>query len=271
MSNDAALGVPLLVLHDKYLTAIEQRIYLMPCSATEELIALQAREGPEMLLEVSGLITAWRGMNWLLPAAANVAGPASSAPVEPTPIPPGGRAKPIVVVEAETNTESSAPPEVATSESAIIATTPETIADELDSLLDRAVPVVPRSGDAGAATVAPADPRATEHGVLASSASPSPTILLARPIRVQDRRATFVRDERSGALRAVFTGKSGGVPSNAEVLPCTLLDSIETATRRSAAGTSLLVSGIVTQGSGGRSYFLPTKVRALREGKWISP
>lgn len=255
----------------------------MPCAATDELVQLQHNGGDAQLIELSGLVTAHRGENWLLPAVAGLAGTTLNAPAEGPPIPPGGRRAPAVPAESpRTPTAPSGDePPTATAPPTVEALSPETIADQLEALLDEAIPVAPRSGDPGAPTVAPADPTREERGVVPPAQSPHsdasdsgnarPRALLGHPTRVQDRRCTIIRDERTGALRMAFAASAGELPASAEILPCAELDRLEVAARGSARGVPVLASGLVTQGSDGRAYILPTVVRPLRAGKWILP
>ena len=285
VSVDHASGIPIFVLWARDLSGAKRRLWLMPCASTDELIRLQSREGGQQLIELSGLITASQGQNWLLPAVANLGGTTLTAVESEPPIPPGGRRRttPAAVSGAVPHTPlDAADPSAADATAAgpeVVAIAPETIADELDKMLDDAVPVVPRSADAGAPTIAPANPTEQERGVIsggdggaehAGSNAPSNPIL-QRPTRVQDRRVTLVRDERTGAWRAVFAGRAAGLPSSAQLLPCARLDAINSMARGAAPGTPFLVSGILTHDAEGSAYLLPTLVRPLRAGKWILP
>ncbi len=289
VSVDQQSGIPVFVLWDRDLSGAERRLWLMPCASTDELVRLQSREGGQQLIELSGLVTASQGQNWLLPAVANLGGTTLTAKEIEPPIPPGGRRR--VATPLAPDSVTTAPPAATTpappadgerpdvDAPAVVALAPETIADELEAMLDQAVPVVPRSADAGAPTVAPLNPTEQERGVISGAAGGSdasgPDVpgqrILERPTRVQDRRVTFVRDERTGAWRAVFAGRSAGLPSSAQVLPCARLDAINLMARRAAPGSPFLVTGILTHDSHGCAYLLPTMARPLRSGKWILP
>lgn len=262
-------GVPQFVLWHAGGEESDQGLLLMPCALTRDLVALQQREGEDRLIQVSGLVTAYRGRNWLLPAAASLGSLASEQPDPGPAIPPGGRRI------AGASAPSNATPAV-TTPTEVVAVSPETIADQLDALLDEAGAPAPRSADPGRATVAAPDPRATERGVPESPdgvgvSAAGTAIAIARPVRVQDRRVTLTRDERGGAWRAVFSAASGGLPSSAELLPCARLDQMERSARGSPAGTPFLISGVLTEGESGRWFVLPTMVRPLRAGKWLFP
>ena len=83
---------------------------------------------------------------------------------------------------------------------------------------------------------------------------------------LQERRGHLVRDPSSGTWRFVLDGSSQSL----ELLPCTLLETIERGVRQSAVPTAIVISGRVTAFQG-RNYLLPSNFRAAREGRGIGP
>lgn len=86
-----------------------------------------------------------------------------------------------------------------------------------------------------------------------------------------DRRGTVTRDPVTGAW--VFVLASGGVQEGdiaMELLPCSTLDRLISMTRSAPQTMSVVLTGEVTAFAG-RNYLRPTRMRALREGRWIGP
>ena len=83
---------------------------------------------------------------------------------------------------------------------------------------------------------------------------------------IQERRGHLIRDSSSGTWRFVFEGSSQSL----ELLPCTLLQTIERGVRQSVVPSAMVISGRVT-GFQGRNYLLPSNFRTAREGRGIGP
>jgi hypothetical protein len=94
---------------------------------------------------------------------------------------------------------------------------------------------------------------------------------LMPPQRLLDRRGTVTRDPVTGAW--VFVLASGGLNEGdiaMELLPCSALDRLISMTRSAPQTMSVVLTGEVTAFAG-RNYLRPTRMRSLREGRWIGP
>lgn len=100
----------------------------------------------------------------------------------------------------------------------------------------------------------------------AAKNSPPRTLGFKPGTHLQERRGHLVRDPSSGTWRFVFDGSSQSL----ELLPCTLLQTIERQVRQSVVPTAIVISGRVT-GFQGRNYLLPSNFRTAREGRGIGP
>ncbi|MAB29436.1 MAG: hypothetical protein CMJ53_09210, partial [Planctomycetaceae bacterium] len=84
---------------------------------------------------------------------------------------------------------------------------------------------------------------------------------MAEGDRIQNRRCSILRDQRSGTWRILFT--SEGVDRRdptMEILPCLLLEKLQRRAAQSDLPESILLSGEITRYQG-RNYLLPTRWR----------
>lgn len=92
---------------------------------------------------------------------------------------------------------------------------------------------------------------------------------VANGTRVTQRLGRLTRDPQSGSWRFVPTQTTGSGDPSIEVLPCLMLEKLETAAREADASPAILISGTVYAYEG-RSYLLPTSFRRAREGRGLS-
>ena len=79
--------------------------------------------------------------------------------------------------------------------------------------------------------------------------------------RIQNRRCSILRDQRSGTWRIVFDSEAADQRDpTMEILPCLLLEKLQRRAAQSDLPESILLSGEITRYQG-RSYLLPTRWR----------
>lgn len=89
--------------------------------------------------------------------------------------------------------------------------------------------------------------------------------------RIQNRRCTVLRDQRSGTWRVIFESEgSDQRDPTMEILPCLLLGKLERRSAQSDLPGSILLSGEVTRYRG-RNYLLPTRWRPTTPSSNIQP
>jgi hypothetical protein len=88
--------------------------------------------------------------------------------------------------------------------------------------------------------------------------------------RLHDRLGTVLRDPVNGVWRFVFESSRGRVGEReAELLPCTLTESLAKQAQATGGLNSGIISGEITLFEG-RSYLLPTSFAGLRTGKLLT-
>ena len=206
---------------------------MLPSRALEDMLHAHEADEAGGSFEVTGRILVYDGMNFLLPSIGTPV--TRPLPLDTTP-----------EQEAEsTESESNAPANS-------LAGGDELVADRLEARLRDRIGVLPRSSDQGRAEV-------------------DPDLTLGEGTRLQNRRGSIVRDQRTGTWRFVFDARGGGsVDPAMELLPCLLLERLQRAAAVSELPPAVLISGEVTAFNG-RNYLLPTIWRPTGSGRNLVP
>lgn len=214
---------------------LARELVLMPGEVRSDLVeAAKARGGPNGLatqdLEIHGVVHAHRGRNYLRATAVNL--------VETPPTP----------IESRSESEGSAGREPPTLESAFLEE--DDLVGRLEAELDARTGRAPRS-------VAVGDPAAPRTAVSEH--------------RLQRRRGHLRRDVLTGV--PIFVPEADGTGAREgpyELLPCEMLERIETLALQSSTPRIITLSGLAIV-EGPRRFLLPTRYAIPREGKGIRP
>ena len=210
-----------------------RRIFgLLPSRALEDMLGTFKSRGAGTRFEVTARVLVYDGRNFILPSIGTPVTDLNPTNT-PTPEPP-----------AVESTSTSAPANSLDSADSAVA-------DRLESRLRDRIGSLPVSSDR---------PAAEREGAL-------PT--MREGTRLQNRRGSIVRDQRSGTWRFVFDAVgTATVDPDMEFLPCLLLERLQrTAAVRDLPG-SVLISGEVTSYRG-RNYLLPSLWRVAGNGRNI--
>lgn len=254
----------------KYQGTLERRIPLLPSPVAADARRAVDASGAPVWFTLSGIVTAYRGENFILATYATKLDQAPKEVARATAIPPGGsapldmpRARVQHTADAPSSAGGAAPdaapvaPEqaAATAEERLDAAfgegeaAPETVARQLEQAMEAKVGDAPRS-----AAMPPA------------VGTPPQTIVRA----LQRSRCTFERDAHSGAWYALlFDGDVGG-QRRLELLPCQALERLEEAARLAPVGSPMLLSGAAYEADG-RAWVLPERTESLRAGRGVKP
>jgi hypothetical protein len=204
---------------------------VLPTQALQDMLRTMQDRDASISFEVTGRILVYDGMNFILPTVGTpiTAPEPVTSPVEPDEADQG-------TSDAPKNTLDDGGGDVA---------------DRLEARLRERIGALPVSSDLGVQSTETAYARTLKEGT-----------------RLQNRRGSIVRDQRSGTWRFVFDSHGGpAVDPSMELLPCLLLE-------RTAAVSdlppSVLISGEVTSFHG-RNYMLPTIWRSARPGRNLIP
>lgn len=254
MERDARSGLWKLVLDRTEMrwdsgTAPQYELLLLPCSLLSEMERLVSSiPDQSVLFEVSGQVYVYRGRNYLLPTNAPrlASHPSKLAPAETPAEPEVAEAAP-----AEDNAESDA-------ESA----------EEIMRQLERSIgPVVKSSatGEGSAAGTTPSRPYQPEG----ADAQPAlqPQTDLSREGAIALWRRGYLSRDSSGAWVFVFEADAAGLADPpVTLLPCLVVERLETIFRQPTGPVAILLNGQVTIYRG-RTYLLPSAFQIPRESR----
>ena len=202
---------------------------LLPSSALADAVSrLESTKEPPRF-EISARVTVYRGMNYLLPTLLTAISDLSmddQAEVIPAGEPLASGSEPM---QSPRNTLDDA----------------DDTADRLEERLRSRLGSLPVSSETAI----------TERNASGTSRT------MAEGDRIQNRRCSILRDQRSGTWRILFA--SEGVDRRdptMEILPCLLLEKLQRRAAQSDLPESILLSGEITRYQG-RNYLLPTRWR----------
>ena len=210
---------------------------VLPTRALQDMLRTMQDRDASISFEVTGRILVYDGMNFILPTAGTpiTAPEPVTSPVEPDEPDEADQG----ASDAPRNTLDDGGGDVA---------------DRLEARLRERIGALPVSSDLGAESSETAYARTLKEGT-----------------RLQNRRGSIVRDQRSGTWRFVFDSHGGpAVDPTMELLPCLLLERLERTAAVSDLPPSVLISGEVTSFHG-RNYMLPTIWRSARPGRNLIP
>ena len=202
---------------------------LLPSSALADAVSRieSAKESPRF--EISARVTVYRGMNYLLPTL--LTGISDLSLDDQAEVIPAG--EPLT-----SGSEPSKSPRNTLDDA-------DDTADRLEERLRSRLGSLPVSSET-------ASPERTSTGT---------GTMMSEGDRIQNRRCSILRDQRSGTWRILFA--SEGVDQRdptMEILPCLLLEKLQRRAAQSDLPESILLSGEITRFQG-RNYLLPTRWR----------
>ena len=263
---DSSRGLWTFELADRVAGADRRSIALVPSPSLSDMVSGLPDGGaagaPDRAFELTALILAYEGSNYLLPNFANPIRREQALEPPVAPPPPGSLAARAAVAEsalARTTEESIAPPPI----------NPEDFAAELERRLDTRVSTVPESPVPPTYGVAALPNPATIMPEIEPSASASPTADAAEPrVRLHRRRGALTRDTITGTWRLILaSGQRDEGDTALEILPCSQLSALVKQARLKP-NSAVLITGDV-ESYQGRSYLRPTRFEPLRAGKGI--
>jgi hypothetical protein len=251
-------------IDERQVSSVRRTLYVMPCDPTDDVKAILNDPRPDQpsLFEVTGSIYECHGRAYLLPV--------SVIPMR-SPPPPGmlARIAPRELQPARARREGRAAPRIDAYTDAD--------ATDLDQSLARDVPADRQAHEPNPANFPGLDDglaneleRKLDAGILASGLGTAMKraatkydrhLLLPPATRVQERRATVLRDPVTGVWRArIDTARAGegsadGAELSMELLPTRALEHLERAVRSRPIGTTWLLSGEVVVAKD-RNYLL---------------
>jgi len=250
-----------------------RRLTLLPNTLLTEIIqVVEAAPGEDFEFEITGEVFAYRGRNYLLASHAPRLAPAIHAP-SPATIPAtepdtqsagedDGNAPP-----ARQPIASSAQPPSTGAPSGPVTTQGDSVQD-IKRRLREAVGPVPAAAPTGAGDIAAASSNAGRAGRTASDGE-GPRLVREGALII-NRRGRLTRDPH-GAWTFVFEADANGLADPPMVLlPCLLLERLESYSGRLGSEARLLMTGRVTV-FGSQNYLLPTAYTIPRERTRINP
>jgi len=233
---DGSIGTWAFIIDEGPDAGEPRRIILLPSRVVEDMLHSVSGADDRLYFELTGRLLVYDGMNFIIPTFASPLADVSAsggeaAPVEATPVEASDPGS-----EAPTNTLDSSGDDVAR---------------RLEERLQARIGALPRSSDSGTRR--------------------SDVETLTEGTRLQNRRGSIVRDQRSGTWRFVFDAVgSGPVDPTMELLPCLALERLQRAAAISDLPAAVLLSGEVTSFRG-RNYLLPTLWRVAGEDRNLIP
>jgi hypothetical protein len=224
---------------------LRREFVLMPSPVLEDLLRTHRLAGAPVQFEMTGRVFMYRGRNFLLPDFA----PAImrfDAKAGDTP----------VATDNAQATPSGADKFVPPADGAGVDAREDAIVDEIERRLEERAGRAPQSRPSVSGS-----PR----GPGDASGTDAP---LANGTRLTLRLGRLSRDPQAGSWRFVPQQNSGSGDPSLEILPCLLLEKLETTARESDAPPAILISGTVYAYEG-RNFLLPTSFRRAREGRGI--
>jgi hypothetical protein len=246
----------------KYLGTIERRAPLLPSPVLADFRAAMAQAKGPVWFKVNGIVTTYRGMNFIVPTFATRLDGEPPAAVQVAIVPPGGSA-PVDVARVERTPSAKSPARVAD-------VAPEQAAGSAEARLDAAL----GEGASAPEDVAARLERALEQrvgtapksGAVANPGGPPPA-----PVRaLQRQRCTIERDALTGAWYALTFDNDLGLQRRLQFVPCAALQRIEEAARLAPVGTAMLVSGASWEADGAW-WLLPDRAETLNAGRGVTP
>jgi hypothetical protein len=238
----------------------------------------------QVTFEVTGEVFVYRGRNFIMPMHAPKLIGNPSAGAKPASAPAATSAsstKPTPAASAPAETNPSAPSGPTTRPSDQM---PDPIkkgdsAEDIMRNLEQSIGPAPGRTSArpavGESTDNSADPRSAVPATITTS--PSALANSSRPDRVLQegtavisRRGKLTRDPSGGWMFIFDADATGLIDPPMRLLPCLLLEQLETFARHNNSGAAILISGQVYL-YGGRNFLLPTVFRVPRERTNITP
>ena len=258
-------------------------VHLLPSITLADMIrnSAQMKSGAVAKFMLTGQVTLYGGENYVMPLFATVISEFPPRQSQPILTPPGawyGSNQALAILQSQKTAPQVAPqqaPFVLMRRSFISLASPlssESIAAEKSqkqswaggiSADDIEQELVARVGDIQRSLDAPRLPALDPN-------STNQLKWLQPGRRIHDRLGTVMRDPVNGVWRFVFESSRGRVGEReAELLPCTLTESLVTQAQSGGGLASGILSGEITLFEG-RSYILPTSFGTLRTGKLLS-
>jgi len=258
-------------------------VQLLPSITLADMIRNRSQMGPSAIakFDLTGKVTVYHGVNFVMPLFATVISEFPPRQSRPTLAPPGawyGSKEALILAEtqsAQTNLSAKNASMVLMRRAFLSMASPlspEALAAEVTqkknmlggiSADDIEQELVARVGDVqrslDAQRLPALDPNSTRQ-----------LKWLQPGRRVHDRLGIVMRDPVNGVWRFVFESSRGRVGEReAELLPCTLTESLVKQAQSSGGLHSGILSGEITLFEG-RSYMLPTSFGTLRAGKMLT-
>jgi|LauGreDrversion4_2_1035121.scaffolds.fasta_scaffold50000_2 hypothetical protein len=246
----------------KYLGTVERRAPLLPSPVLADFRAAMAQASGPVWFRLNGIVTTYRGMNFIVPTFATRLDGEPPAAAQVAIVPPGGSA-PVDVARVDRTpvpaspavTGAAAPEQAAGSAEARLdaalgegASAPEDVAARLERGLEQRVGTAPKSG------------------AVTNPGGPPPA-----PVRaLQRQRCTIERDSLTGAWYALTFDNDLGLQRRMQFVPCAALQRIEEAARLAPVGTAMLVSGASWEADGAL-WLLPDRAEQLKAGRGVKP
>lgn len=246
----------------KYLGTVERRAPLLPSPLLADFRAAMAQASGPVWFRLNGIITTYRGMNFIVPTFATRLDGEPPMTAQVTMVPPGGSA-PVDVARVERTPKPTSPAATGT-------TAPEHAASSVEARLDAAL----GEGASAPEDVAARLERALEQragtaprsAAVANPGGPPPT-----PVRsLQRQRCTIERDALTGAWYALTFDNDLGLQRRMQFVPCAAVQRMEEAARIAPVGTAMLVSGACWEADGAL-WLLAERAERLTAGRGITP
>lgn len=219
------------IAEDSQTTRFGRTFGMLPSSALADAVDLIQTTDEVRHFEVSARVTVYRGMNYLLPTLVTAMS-ALSIDQDAEIIPDDG-------APSLESTSSEGPRNSLDGR--------DGTADRLEDRLRSRLRSLPVSSD-------PLEPAG-------DTARSIPAVVEGD--RIQNRRCSILRDQRSGTWRVVFDAEGvSQLDPTMEILPCLLLEKLQRRAAQSDLPEAILLSGEISRFRG-RSYLLPTRWRAL--------
>lgn len=206
---------------------------LLPSSALADAVSRieSSKELPRF--EISARVTVYRGMNYLLPTLLTAISDLSMD--DQSEVIPAGE-------PAASGAEPSRSPRNSLDDA-------DDTADRLEERLRSRLGSLPVSSET------------TPETTPGAGHSTGTSMTMAEGDRIQNRRCSILRDQRSGTWRILFSSEAADQRDpTMEILPCLLLEKLQRRAAQSDLPESILLSGEITRYQG-RNYLLPTRWR----------
>ncbi len=248
---DASRGLWTFEFDDRVAGAAHRSIALLPAPALTDMVGVSPGGRS---FELSSVVLAFEGTNYLLPSFATPLRREQERPEHALPPAPGSAPALKGPSAAPAPTDSGMPP---------ARVDPEHFAAELERRLDSRIESVPESP-------VPAMPMIDTAPTPATMAANADEPIAAISGRLHRRRGTLTRDPITGTWRFILAaGRRDEGDTALEVLPCAQLAAL-ISQARTTQNVALLITGDVEHYEG-RGYLRPTRFERLKAGKGIGP